>query len=429
MKKQMSLFVWAVAMFGMSPVFGATNTGARAASSVDLTGLPAVRSRDNVNYNKYQTKTTTTTYTSKDAGNVYYTQPAKRSDLYKQYDAANASRSVRKTRTETYRTTAKRKYFLSHPFFQPLKGKFGSITDLSYASNSFDITAHPSAFQVDISDGSNSATVSVLPDADTASWKTKQFTVKEDFSFGITDRIALVGMLQYNSTDHTLDWASFGKKELSDNGLNLYGIGGQWRFVDNEKWIATASAYFQHQKDTSNNFILDIKGGYKIASTTVYGLGRAWYVDIDGDAYGYGVTGTNEYGHPEAEFIVNSEESSALFFEAGVGAFSVLDQDWTLNIEATFGHYDWHNQLAARAAFGWQLNDWFALNIYGKIALHDSADNQKLTHKYYGFLFDYDLDGDSVKETYEVPEWVSIGKAEISDYTETTIGMQAIFMF
>ena len=65
MMKQMSLFVWAVAMFGMSPVLAATNSGMRAASTADLSGgMPAVRDTQTVDYQKYQTRSSGTTYTS-----------------------------------------------------------------------------------------------------------------------------------------------------------------------------------------------------------------------------------------------------------------------------------------------------------------------------------------------------------------------------
>ena len=51
----------------------ATNSGARAASSANLSGAPATRTREKVNYQKYQTRTTTKTYESKDDGDLYYT--------------------------------------------------------------------------------------------------------------------------------------------------------------------------------------------------------------------------------------------------------------------------------------------------------------------------------------------------------------------
>ena len=49
MKKHVSLFMLGVALFGISPVWAATNFGTRAGSSADLTGQPAVRERTQVN--------------------------------------------------------------------------------------------------------------------------------------------------------------------------------------------------------------------------------------------------------------------------------------------------------------------------------------------------------------------------------------------
>ena len=55
MKHQMSLFVGAIALLGLNPAVAATNYGTRAASSADLSGMPAERARTNVNYEKYET--------------------------------------------------------------------------------------------------------------------------------------------------------------------------------------------------------------------------------------------------------------------------------------------------------------------------------------------------------------------------------------
>lgn len=66
MKAQLSLLVLAT-MLAASPVLGATNSGTRAASSADLTGMPAVRERTQVNYEKYETRTSTKTYDQQDA--------------------------------------------------------------------------------------------------------------------------------------------------------------------------------------------------------------------------------------------------------------------------------------------------------------------------------------------------------------------------
>ncbi|MBQ8473630.1 MAG: hypothetical protein IJ500_02090 [Alphaproteobacteria bacterium] len=364
MNKVLSCFAMLVAAFGIGTAGAATNFGTRGASSADLTSAPATRTRENVNYQKYQTRTTTRTYKQSDGGDLYYAQPAKRSDLYKQYDAASSSsaratkNTVRTTRSEKVVTKLNRKYYLAHPFFQPLGGNFGSITDLSYNQNGFDFKL-PDTF--------------VEPGG---SWKSEMFSIKEDFSYGITDRVALVVMGRFDMADYEYDFdETDADSKMSDDGLNVYGIGAQWRMIDNTKWIATASAYYQHQNDFSNNFVLDLKAGYKVARSTIYGLARGWYLDLDENSYGAIV---QESGGDAFYIAYDTDASSALYVEGGLGVFSVLNEDWTLNVEGIFGNYDWHNQASVKAALGWQPNDWFALNVYAKTSFFDSADDKSL---------------------------------------------------
>lgn len=410
MKKQLSLLAIAAALISVAPAYSATNWGTRAGSSADLTNGPATRTRENVDYTKYQTRTTTKTYEVQDGKNMYYTQPSNRSALYKQYSSGNSSQTVRTTRSETVRTEMKRKYYLAHPFFQPLKGKFGSITDFGYNMGSYDI-------DLTTYDTFN------LEDDHKAAWSTKQFAIKEDFSYGITDRIAVLGLLRYEMNKYKFDWSVAPDDEMDDDGLNMFGLGAQWRFVDTSDWIATASAYFQHQKDIANNFILDLKAGYKVSRSTIYGLARAWYVDFDGDMYGNGIKGITQNGHEEAIFIAyNDDAQHAFYIEGGIGVFSVLDEDWTLNVEGIFGHYDWHNQFSIKGAIGWQPNDWFALNLYAKTTLYDSADDQKLGFWWWG------AEDENNPGTY-IYDWKPAGKAKISDYNETSVGLQVIFQF
>ena len=431
MKKQMSLFIWAVAVFGMSPVLAATNTGMRAASSADLTGVPGTRARENVNYEKYETRTTTRTYNMRDAGDLYYTQPKSRSALYKQYDTTNrgsavTTRNVRTTRAETLRSELRRKYYLAHPFFQPLKGKFGSITDVSYTMNSYDMKfgyVEPTIFNKDTFDIDNPIESALTLNGQSGKWKANQIAIKEDFSFGITDRFAVLGMLRYDSSDYKFEWSNGPDDKMDDNGLNLWGLGAQWRMVDNEKWIATASAYFQHQKDIANSYILDLKGGYEVSRSTIYGLLRGWYVDFDGDAYGNGIEGTDAEGHKATMFLAyDTDVDSTFYVEGGIGTFSVLDEDWTLNLEAVFGNYDWHNQASIKGAIGWQPNDWVALNLYAKTVFYDSANDKKLDMYYL-------RDGTVDAAGNDLVGLSKFGKATLDSYSETTVGLQAIFQF
>ena len=408
MIKHLSLFAAVAVLFGATPVMAATNSGTRAASSADLTGAPAVRERTQVNYEKYTTRTSTKTYDQADAANIYYTTPANRSELYKQYDAGNGTATVRTTRAETYRTELRRKYYLAHPFFQPTKGKFGSVTDLSYNSNSYDLALTP-ADGVALSDPNGK-------------WDMSQFSIKEDFSYGITDRLAVLAMARFDMSDYKFDWAlpQTPDDTMDDNGINLLGLGLQWRFVDTADWIATASAYYQYQQDVSNNIVLDLKAGYKISSSTIYGLVRGWYLNFDGNSYGNGVTGKTAEGEDATFYLAyNTDADNTFYVEGGVGVFSVLDEDWTLNVEAILGNYDWHNQASLKAAIGWQPNDWFALNLYGRMAVWDSANGKDLSF----------WQTDTNPESPYYTQLIRMGEANLDNYSDFSVGLQAIFMF
>jgi hypothetical protein len=405
MKKQLSLFIWAVTVFGMAPVLAATNSGMYGASSADLTGAPGTRAKTKVDYEKYETRTSTKTYAAKDGNNIYYTQPAKRGELYKEYatkSSASSSATVARTsRAETVRSEAKRKYYLAHPFFQPLKGKFGSVTDLTYTANSYE-------FALDQTSGP------ALSDTN-AGWKMTQFSIKEDLSYGITDRLSVLAMAKFDSTKYKMEWSlpTTPTDSMDDNGINLYGLGLQWRFVDNAEWIATLSGYYQRQADMANMFVLDFKGGYKVSASTIYGIGRFWLVNFDENLYGNGIENDDA-----GLFIAYSAgDKTATYFEGGLGIFSVLDEDWTLNLEGIFGAYDWHNQASLKAAIGWQPSNSFALNLYGKAVAYDSMNGKNLD-----FYF-----MESAVAGYE--NYAKIGTAKIDNYSEWSIGLQAILYF
>ncbi len=404
MKNTVSIFVLAAAVVAM-PAVGATNWGTQAGSTADLSGAPAVRSNpSNVNYQKYETRSTTRTYSS-DAGarstgaGAYY-QPStmNRSQMYRSYNnAGSATRTETTARTETVRSSVKRKYYLAHPFFQPTAGKFGAITDLSYNTAKYDIDFIPSGEMSDTH----------------AKWSMKQFAIKEDLSYGITDRLGVLLMGRYDISKYKFDWKTAPDDKMDDDGLNIFGAGLQWRFADSDKWIATLSGYYERQKDVANEFVLDLKAGYKVSKSTIYGLARGWLVRFDEEYYGNGITGENELGVEESLFIsYNNDAKTTFFAEGGLGVFSVLEEDWTLNLEAIFGYYDWHNQASIKGAIGWQPNDWFALELYARTSFYDTAEGQKLD--FYGT---------------ESGVWSEMGKAKLDKYNETSFGGRIMFYF
>lgn len=408
MKVYLPVFMFATMLVAAMPAVGATNSGMGGASAANLSSMPAERNNpNNVNYAKYETRSTTRTYSSSgNAGNQYYTsQPTtNRSQMYRAYNGTSTERTSTTNRSQTVRKTMKRKYYLAHPFFQPTEGKFGSITDIGYNTASYNLDFIPGGY---ISDPK-------------AKWSMDQIAVKEDLSFGITDKFGLLLMGRYDSTKYKFDWsdAATPDDEMKDNGLNIYGAGLQWRFTDNEKWIATLSGYYERQKDIANEFVLDLKAGYKVSKSTIYGLARGWWVLFDEEMYGNGIKGKDENGYDNVLFIEYGDEEKTFFVEGGLGVFSVLDEDWTLNVEALIGNYDWHNQASIKGALGWQPNDWFALNLYIKSAFYDSADGQKL--RYWGT----ETDEHGVQS-----DLLYMGKTKLDKYREMSVGGQIIFYF
>ncbi len=422
MKKTLFGIVGVLSVLAVLDANAATNSGTRAASSVDLSGAPAKRAVEKVNYQKYQTRTTTKTYESKDDGDLYYTKPANRSALYKQYEGAESSSAKatkttkRSTRSEKLVNKLTRKYFIAHPFYQPLGGVFGSVTDFGYTMGGYDFTINQTLPLYDIS--VEPATEIYPLNGLGGKWDMGRLTIKEDFSYGITDTIAVMGMMQFDMDEYKFEWDDNSPSDkMDENGLNMFGIGGQWRFLDNEKWIGMASAYYQHQKDISDNFLLEAKLGYKISSSTVYGLARGWYLALDGNSYGNGVEGTDANGVGAMMYIpYQVGDDSAMYFEGGMGVFSVLNKDWTLNLEGVFGHYDWHNSASIKGAIGWQPNDWFALNLYAKTVFYDSADGKNLDLYW-------------LEPSVGLENLTKIGTVDLDNYAETSIGLQVMFQF
>ncbi len=334
------------------------------------------------------------------------------------YDDAYVTRE-RQVTTRTY-STQERKYFLAHPFFQPLKGRFGSVTDFAYATNNFKFDfINGSMLDLDtglLFEDENHNTL--FPSDLSGKAETTQFLVKEDFSFGITDTLAVILMAQYDSTKIQFkDWSNGAPADkYSKSGLNLFGVGIQDRFVDNSDWIAMAALYYQHQRDTANTFLGELKAGYKVDRTTIYGLARGGYSRLTkGDTYG-------AYVESDGDYIMLSyatDTKDILYVEGGLGVFSVLGKDFTFNGELIYGHYDWHEQLNIKGAIGWQPGDSFALNLYASTSLYDSGDGKTLKYMNY----DANPEGLSSSAVY------TTGDYKMKDYNEWKVGAQIIFYF
>ena len=401
-------------------------------------------------YKNVSTNRKTGGYKNTITNNFYYNQPAARTNSYgtrqtrnvryqePEYQYSSNDRQVamvddsyeERTYTRKTKTSQMRKYFLAHPFFQPLKGRFGSVTDVSYGQSKFkfDILGVDSMFDANAGtqilslvnpDTSETITfpVSYNPPM-SGKAETTQILVKEDFSFGLSDTLAIIGMAQYDKTKVEFkDWSDGSASDsTSSSGLNLFGIGLQSRFVDSQKWIAMVSGYYQYQKDTANIFVGELKIGYKIDRTTVYGVGRAWYSNLTkGDIYGAYVKSDGDW----LMLAYKTDVKDIVYGEGGLGLFAVLSKDFTLTGEAVYGYYDWHNQINLRAGLGWQPGDSFALNLYGSMNVYDTADGMKKPY------INYDVNPGitGVDAVY------TSGDYKIKDYNEWKIGAQVIFYF
>lgn len=411
----------ALALVALMP-FASANAYEYHQSQSGYSSAPIVRTNT---YKKASTSRRTGGYNNVITNNFYYGQPQAYADApMASGNYYNASKKQTKTVQKSY-TSQTRKYFLAHPFFQPLQGHFGSVTDLSYARNSF---------KFDILGGSVLGIDKNVPAeynkildigvaAISGKAETSQFAVKEDISFGLTDTLALIGMVQYDKTKTKFkDWSGGEPGDSkSDSGFNLFGIGLQNRFVDNDEWIVMGEAYFQHQKDVANTLMGGVKAGYKINRTTVYGLARIAYTNLtDGDIYGAYVDDST------GDWLMLSYKTDVkdLFqIEGGLGAFMVLNKYFTLNGEMIYGHYDWHNQLNIKGAIGWQPGDMFALNLYASAALYDSAKGK--TREF----MNYDVNPDISSYGYSSSVVYTTGDYKIKDYNEWKIGIQGILYF
>ncbi|MBQ7409638.1 MAG: hypothetical protein IJV03_03665 [Alphaproteobacteria bacterium] len=421
--------VIALALVGVMPMLAANGAGYRSTSSAGVK---------------------TTTYKAKKSGgykntitnNFYYNANPSRQVSYQGYNEDSYARPTRvkvADKTTTTRRSVKsqeRKFFLAHPFFQPLKGKFGSVTDVSFARSTMNLTL----LNANIKDlDATSSTVGNVAKGlgfDTelkAKEITTQFAVKEDISYGLTDKLALMLMAQYDKTDMEVkDWSDgSASTKTSESGLNIFGIGLQGRFLDTPEYIGMLSGYFQHQKDAANTLMAELKMGTKIDRFTLYGLARASYSKLDNKG-AYGAYMKEDNGDwLMLSYQLNTD--NVFQAEGGIGAFAVFNKYLTGKAELTYGSYDWHEQMNLRGEIGFQPGDSFAINLYASAALYDSAKGKTKTY------MNYDINPEAVPDTSGLPTDQQIsstskllytyGDYKINKYNEYKIGIQGILYF
>lgn len=438
----MKKYTLALILSVLVPVFSSTAYEYKQSQGGYYTARPIAKTNT---YKKTSTTRRTGGYNNMVTNNFYYSQSAQpraqrtvssdtgdyyRGGDYRKSEPVQATKTTKKVK-KSY-STQERKFFLAHPFFQPLKGKFGSVTDVSYAQNRFNFDLlNGSVYGLNPDQGPAFGEFITKPSAKA---ENSQFAVKEDFSYGLTDTLALVLMAQYDKTKTTIkDWTVPSDYDSeSSSGLNLFGIGLQNRFVDNNDWIVMGELFFEHQRKVANTLIGTVKAGYKIDRSTIYGLGRVSYTNlIENDIYGLYVD------DPTGDWLAltyNTNIENIFQFEGGLGAFAVLNKYFTLNGEMTFGHYDWHNQLNLKGAIGWQPADSFALNLYASTVLYDSAKGKTRQYMNYNPApanpEDYPIDGETGNRLYtDSTALYTTGDYKINNYNEWKIGVQAVLYF
>ncbi|MCL1902195.1 MAG: hypothetical protein FWG18_01030 [Alphaproteobacteria bacterium] len=453
MKKQLSLFVWATAAFGIGAVLsgaayanttirnniGFAETGFHGASVADMTSGPArparVSAQPSPTYNVGTTgpQPAPATIGVAEGPEMFYQVPSRRGSdgFYDNFDGCGefvcpepvvapvvaappvrAAQPVRvaqpapapkpvpvSRRAETAQKVSDRKYHLANPFFQPEQGKFGILADIGYAKNTYDF-----AFE---------NVVPAQPDFvdQTGTWIAEEIYGKLDLSFGITDTLTIIGSGRYGDRTYKMNWddPTVPNDKNTDSGFDQWGVGLQWRFFENSDWIAYIAGYYQWT-EIANGLLADAKVGYKIGNSTVYGLARFWYIMWDDNSYGNGIT--DDTGQ-SLFFAFKRGIDSSTYIEGGLGLFSALNEDWSINVEATFGDYDWHQQAGLAAGIYYQPNHWFAIGLHGRASVWDSANGKRV--EAWGLA-------PGIPATY-------IGQVKLDSYQDYLVGVKLFFYF
>jgi len=377
MKKQLSLFIRAAAAVGITAIFGGDALAAQT-TTVNVHHQVDVRPA---------------------AGRTFYTAQQQRGPV-----APEAARPVTTTpvtaqpaRAATTTAPLNVKH-LADPFFQPTTGQIGSVTDIGWTRNSYD-------FKVDY-----------LPVNFDGSWEARSLFLKQDLSYGITDYLVVIGSVRLGHDEFKMSFVdpAYSSVRNTDSGFNQYGIGLQWKFVDNNEWVGLIGGYYQWQ-EVANAFILDTKLGYKVQGSTVYGLGRMWGVNWSENSYGNGVTDNSDPLRASLFIAFDRDVDNSVFVEGGVGIFTPLDDQWSFNLEAIYGYYDWHSQLGIFGSINYQPIETFAISLYGRVSAWDSANSGTNFEMWW-----WDRN---------TPEALPVGNTKLSGYSDIAFGIKAFMSF
>lgn len=391
-----------ILLFAVCPLFFMPQIHA-ASSTADLSSGPIKKERVDI---KAEGVGTGNRRVKSDANLYYIAKNQRDPNIYKNFSGCNddgCEKTTRSVRAEVKKVEDGRKYNMNNPFYQPLKMQFASVTDLSYIGNGLDFEILPPA-------GPNNWL------NHTGKYSANNISVTENLSFGVTDSVSIIGQARFTSSKLKLNWPQATPPgdidKAADNKVDLWGIGAQWRVINDKDWIVSVLGAYQNMTDAASVMTGEAKIGYKNDDTTIYGFGRVMSLKWDNDS-GYGFGLKNQSGQT-IYFAVVGQASSSIYYDAGVGIFAALDKDWSIDAQLTYSDVEWHNQIAGRLAVAYQPWKNISIGAYGRIALWDSAD---------GF------DDATVWFMQNNGAVSQEGKAAFDNYSDWTAGLQVTAAF
>jgi len=297
-------------------------------------------------------------------------------------------------------TTSGQKHILANPFFQPRGNEFLSTTDLSYTANSFDFSV--------------TSLTSPPLNGETATYTSGMVALTQNLAYGINDEIAVLGMVRFSILDLNISWdnPAYSDDDQTKNRLDAWGLGVQWKFLDDKDWIAQTVISYQSLVDAANMVALEGKVGYKNDDTIIYGFVRGHYVNWDGSGYGLALTASRPGYNDQTTQFVLGDKGSVLLYDVGAGLFAALNQDWSVDANLTYTDADWHSQVALGAAIAYQPWRNAAIQLYGRIALWDNAS-----------------DVSAPIQIVELGSIVASGTAKFDNYSDMSAGLRLMISF
>ncbi|MCL2757804.1 MAG: hypothetical protein FWE64_00590 [Alphaproteobacteria bacterium] len=403
MKKQMLLFVSGAVAFGISALVSVAATADGERCNGGAASRPGIHIRNNITVNNHETQIHVAGFEAERGPDMFYMMPSRRAGMYQDFNAARtfvpppppppqflppppppvqvAPPPPRPVRTTPPSSMLDRDTHLAHPFFQPIRGRFASVSDIGITRNSFDWHLR----DVFIEDPVDTDPIT----GDKGNWSSGQTFIKQDFLYGLTDELSAIVSIKYASNRAAMDWdfprptppAGSGLTNplprvsdlrWSDSGIDQAGAGFIWRFYDSGDWVANAAAYYIWT-EFANSIAAEARLGHNIGDTTVYGLVRVMGTSWDGDSYGPFIEDLDI-----ASYYIpfNRNISATTNAEVGLGVFSALDDSWSVGGQFVIGDYDWHSQANISASVNFQPTPNIAIGLYGRMSVWNTAEDQ-----------------------------------------------------